>query len=165
MRRVCVVTGNRSEYSKLKSVMQKIKEHRDLELFLIVTASHLLDDYGRTIHVIERDGFKIDSMARTVAAGQDLESMAKSVGIGCMELPTLFDIYQPDVVLICGDRFDILSAAIAASLMNIPVAHIQGGEVSGSIDESIRHAITKLAHIHFPATEASAQRIIKMGER
>ncbi|MCK4816082.1 UDP-N-acetylglucosamine 2-epimerase (hydrolyzing), partial [bacterium] len=165
MRKICVVTGNRSEYSRLKSVMKAIKEHPDLELILIVTASHLLDDFGKTIRVIKGDGFKIDSVARTVAAGEDLISMAKSVGLCTLELPTLFDLYQPDVVLIVGDRFDALGAAISAAMMNIPLAHIQGGEVTGTIDESTRHSITKFAHIHFPATAKSAERLIKMGER
>ncbi|RLB87278.1 MAG: UDP-N-acetylglucosamine 2-epimerase (hydrolyzing), partial [Deltaproteobacteria bacterium] len=165
MRKICVVTGNRSEYSKLKPVMKAIREHSDLELILIATASHLLDDFGKTVEVIKKDGFKIDSVARTVAAGEDLVSMAKSVGLCTLELSTLFDLYKPDVVLISGDRFDALGAAISAALMNIPLAHIEGGEVSGTIDESIRHAITKFAHIHFPATAKSAERIIKMGER
>jgi UDP-hydrolysing UDP-N-acetyl-D-glucosamine 2-epimerase len=145
--------------------MKAISEHPDLELILIVTASHLLDDFGKTVRVIEKDGFKIDSVARTVAAGEDLISMVKSVGLCTLELPTLFDLYQPDVVLIVGDRFDALGAAISSALMNIPLAHIQGGEVTGTIDESIRHAITKFAHIHFPATAMSAERITKMGER
>lgn len=165
MRKICVVTGNRSEYSKLKSVMKAIEEHPDLELILIVTASHLLDDFGRTVDVIKRDGFKVDSVARTVAAGEDLVSMAKSAGLCTLELPTLFDLYRPDIILIVGDRFDTLGAAVSAALMNIPLAHIQGGEITGTIDESIRHAITKFAHIHFPATARSAERIIKMDER
>jgi UDP-hydrolysing UDP-N-acetyl-D-glucosamine 2-epimerase len=165
MRKICVVTGNRSEYSKLKSVMQAIDGHPELKSILIVTASHLLDDFGMTVDVIKRDGFKVDAIARTVAAGEDLASMAKSAGLCALELPTLFEMYAPDIVLIVGDRFDALGAVIAAALMNIPVAHIQGGEITGTIDESIRHAITKFAHIHFPATAKSAERIIKMGER
>lgn len=164
MRKICVVTGNRSEYSKLKSVMHAIREHPNLELILIVTASHLLDDFGKSINVIKNDGFKIDSVSRTIAAGEDLVSMVRSVGLCALELPSLFESYNPDIVLIVGDRFDALGIAISAVLMNIPLAHIQGGEITGTIDESIRHSITKLAHIHFPATAKSAERIIKMGE-
>jgi UDP-hydrolysing UDP-N-acetyl-D-glucosamine 2-epimerase len=164
MRKICIVTGNRSEYSRLKSVMQEIKKREDLKMILIVTASHLLDDFGKTANVIINDGFEIDSLARTVAAGEDLVSMAKSVGLCALELPTLFELYKPDMVLIVGDRFDAMGTATSAALMNIPIAHIQGGEVTGTIDESIRHAITKLAHIHFPATKKSAERIIRMGE-
>jgi UDP-hydrolysing UDP-N-acetyl-D-glucosamine 2-epimerase len=145
--------------------MKAIKEHSSLELILIVTASHLLDDFGRTVEVIERDGFKPDSVVRTVAAGDDLVSMAKSVGLCTLELPSTYEFFNPDIVLIVGDRYDTLGTAISAALMNIPVAHIQGGEITGTIDESIRHAITKFAHIHFPATDMSAERIIKMGER
>jgi len=165
IRKICVVTGNRAEYSKLKPVMQEINSRPDLDLILIVTASHLLDDFGKTIEVIKEDGFKISAVARTVAAGEDLGSMVKSVGLCALELPTLFDFYNPDIVLITGDRFDVLGVAVSAAFMNIPLAHMEGGEVTGAIDESVRHAITKFAHIHFPATEKSAQRLIKMGER
>ncbi len=165
IRKICVVTGNRAEYSKLKPVMKEIKKHSNLKLILIVTASHLLDDFGMTIDVIKNDGFKINAVARTVAAGEDLGSMVKSVGLCALEMPTLFDFYKPDVVLITGDRFDILGVAVSAAFMNIPVAHMEGGEVTGSVDESIRHAITKLSHIHFPATKKSAERIVRMGEK
>ena len=165
IRKICVVTGNRSEYSKLKPVMKAIKEHPRLKLILIVTASHLLDDFGRTIEIIKKDGFKIDAVSRTIAAGEDLASMSKSVGLCALEMPTLFNLYNPDIVLVSGDRFDILGVVTSAVLMNIPVAHLEGGELSGTVDETIRHAITKLAHIHFPATAKSAARIIKMGER
>ena len=164
IRKICVVTGNRSEYSKLKPVMRAIKNHPGLKMILIVTASHLLDDFGRTMEIIKKDGFKIDAVSRTIAAGEDLTSMSKSVGLCALEMPTLFNLYNPDIVLVSGDRFDILGVVTSAALMNIPVAHLEGGELSGTVDESIRHAITKLAHIHFPATAESAARIIKMGE-
>jgi len=164
IRKICVVTGNRSEYSKLKFVMQEINNHPSLELILIVTASHLLDDFGRSIEVIKRDGFKIDAAVKTMVSGEELVSMVKSVGLCALEISTFFDLYKPDIVLISGDRFDILGVAFSAALMNLPLAHIEGGEVTGTIDESIRHAITKFSHIHFPATARSAERIIKMGE-
>lgn len=164
MRRICVVTTNRADYSKLKSVMEEINKREDLELILIVTASHLLADYGYTVNSIIKDGFKINAVARTIIEGEDPIAMAKSVGLSSLELPTLLGIHKPDVVLIVGDRFDVLPVAISAALMNIPLAHIQGGEVTGTIDESIRHAITKFAHIHFPSNQESADRIIKLGE-
>lgn len=164
-RKICIVTGNRSEYSKLKSVIKAIIKHPKLELTLIVTASHLLDDFGKTIELIKEDGFKIDAVAGTVVAGEDLISMAKSVGLCTLEMPTLLNLYKPDVVLVTGDRFDILGVVISAVFMNIPLAHMEGGEVTGTIDESVRHAITKLAHIHFPANKKSSERIIKMGEK
>nr|MBA4405412.1 UDP-N-acetylglucosamine 2-epimerase (hydrolyzing) [Nanoarchaeum sp.] len=164
MRKICVVSGYRSDYTKLKSVLSAIKNHPELELQLVVAAAHLLGDYGKTIEIIKKDGFEINAIARMVVEGEDPHSMTKSVGLGILEITTLLDNLKPDIVLIVGDRFEMLSVAISASLMNIPLAHIQGGEVSGTIDESIRHAITKFAHIHFPSTEQSAKRIIKMGE-
>jgi len=144
--------------------MRAIKEHPNLELSLVVTSSHLLKNYGESINNIKKEGFKIDAIARTILEGEDLTSMAKSVGIAALEMPTIFGNINPDIVLIIGDRFDIFPVAITSALMNIPLAHIQGGEVTGTIDESIRHAITKLAHIHFPSTEKAKERIIKMGE-
>jgi len=164
-KKICVVTGNRADYSRLKSVLRAIRAHPRLRLTLFAIASHLLPDAGETIQDLRRDGFRIDAVARTVIEGEDTTAMAKSVGLGVLELPTLLGIHRPDIVVIVGDRFEILSVAVAAALMNIPLAHIQGGEVTGSIDESIRHAITKFAHLHFPATRASAARIIKMGEQ
>lgn len=165
MRKICVVTGNRADYSRLRSVIRAVGEHPDLELILIASASHLLDDFGKTINNIKEDGFEVDNIARTIVEGEDLVSMTKSVGLGILEIPSIFEQYKPDIVVIVGDRFDIYSVAISAALMNITLAHIQGGEVTGTIDESIRHSITKLAHIHFPSTQQSAERIIKMGER
>lgn len=165
IRKICVVTGNRSEYSKLKPVMKAIEKHPRLKLILIVMASHLLDDFGKTINDIRNDGFKINAIAQTIAAGEDLTSMVKSVGLCALETPTLLNLYKPDIVLISGDRFEALGVAISAAFMNIPLAHLEGGEITGAIDESIRHTITKLAHIHFPATAKSAERIIKMGEK
>lgn len=164
MRKICIVTGNRSDYSRLKSVIRAVGDYPDLELTLIASASHLLDDFGKTIDNIKKDGFKIDYMVRSIIEGEDLVSMTKSVGLGVLEFPSIFEQDMPDIVLIVGDRFDVYSVAISAALMNIPLAHIQGGEVTGTIDESIRHSITKLAHIHFPSTQESAERIIKMGE-
>src|SRR3989338_3306873 len=165
MRKICVVTGNRAEYSRPKSVMQAIIDHPELELVLIVTGTHLLDDFGKTIRQIEKDGFKVDSVARTIVAGEDLAAMAKSTGLCALEIPTLLEAYKPDVVLIIADCPDVLGVAASATFMNIPLASMQGGEITGAVDESIRHAITKLSHIHFPATEKSAERIRKMGER
>lgn len=164
MRKICVVTGNRATYSRVKSVMNEIKKHPDLKLQLIVTASHLLEDFGKTVSVIKEDGFKIDAIARTIVSGEDVTSMAKSIGLCALEMPTLFEMLKPDIVVVLCDRFDALGTAVSAAAMNIPLAHIQGGEITGTIDESIRHAITKLSHIHFPATEESARIIRSMGE-
>lgn len=163
-KKICVVTGNRAEYSRAKTVMRAIEKHPDLELILIVTGAHLLDKYGATIQEIEADGFKIDEKVYLIVEGENPITMTKSVGLGIIELATILNNYKPDVVIAPTDRFETLSVAVSAALMNIVLAHIQGGEVTGTIDESIRHAITKFSHIHFAATEKSRERIIKMGE-
>lgn len=164
MRRICVVSGNRSDYARLKAVMAAIRARQDLELTLIVIGAHLLPDFGTTIEQIRRDGFPVFATARTIIEGEDPASMSKSIGLGVMELTTLFDVVAPDIVLISGDRFEIFSVAIATAAMNIHLAHLQGGEVTGAFDESVRHSVTKLAHLHFPATERGRERIVRMGE-
>ncbi|MBI4576556.1 MAG: UDP-N-acetylglucosamine 2-epimerase (hydrolyzing) [Planctomycetes bacterium] len=164
MRKVCVVTGNRAEYSRVRSVLRAVQAHPALELVLVVTGAHLLDRYGHTVDEIEADGFPIHEKVYLMVEGENPVTMAKSTGLGIIELATVFQKHQPDVVVAPTDRFETLSVAVAAAFLNIPVAHIQGGEVTGSIDESIRHAITKFAHLHFPATAESAARIVRMGE-
>jgi UDP-hydrolysing UDP-N-acetyl-D-glucosamine 2-epimerase len=164
MRKVCVVTANRADYSRLKSVLRSIKEHENLELMLFVAGSHLLSSYGETIKEIEKDGFKIAYRMHTEVEGRVPVTMAKSTGMAITELANAFYNFKPDIVVVHGDRFEALAASIAASLMNIFVAHIQGGEVTGTIDEHIRHAITKLSHAHFPSTADANERIIKIGE-
>lgn len=164
MRKICVVTGYRSDYTKLKSVMKSIKDSPELELQVIVFGAHLLSDYGNTIKDIEADGYKVSFKCTTNIEGDKPLTMSKSIGLSVIELSAAYEQLNPDVVLLVGDRYEILAAAIAASVGNIPVAHIQGGEVSGTIDETIRHTITKLSHIHFPSTRLSAQRIVSMGE-
>jgi UDP-hydrolysing UDP-N-acetyl-D-glucosamine 2-epimerase len=164
MRNVCVVIGSRANYSSIKSVMRAVKAHPALHLQLIVGASALLDRFGSVVDVIDADGFKADARVNMIVEGETPVTMAKSTGLGLLELPTLFELLKPDVVVSVGDRFETIATAIAAAYMNIPVAHTMGGEVTGTIDESIRHAITKLAHIHFPANVGAAQRIIRLGE-
>jgi len=163
-RRICVVIGSRANYSSIKSAMIAIHQHKDLELQLVVGASALLDRYGSVIEVIQADGFVPDATAHIIIEGSNPTTMAKSTGLGLLELPMIFNHLKPDTVITVGDRFETIATAIAATYMNIPLAHTMGGEISGNIDESIRHAITKLAHIHFPANKQSAQRIIRMGE-
>lgn len=158
-----VVTA-RPSYSRIKTALRAIDEHPDLELQLVIAASALLDRYGNAINVIENDGFKIASRVFTVLEGENPTSMAKTTGIGITELSTVFLNLNPDVVVTVADRFETMSTAIAASYMNIPLVHVQGGEVTGNIDEKVRHAITKLSDLHFVSCEAAAQRVIKMGE-
>ena len=164
MRKICIVIGSRANYSSIKSLMRAIQRHPALELQLIVGASALLDRFGAVVDVIEADGFRVDARVNMIIEGETPVTMAKSTGLGLMELPTLFDVLKPDAVVTVGDRFETIATAIAAAYMNIPLAHTMGGEVTGTIDESIRHAITKLAHIHFPASADAAARIVAMGE-
>tara|TARA_B100001123_G_scaffold295929_1_gene330039 strand:- start:11167 stop:12321 length:1155 start_codon:yes stop_codon:yes gene_type:complete len=164
MRKICVMIGSRANYSSIKSVMRSVQRHSDLQLQLIVGASAVLDRFGSVVDVIEADGFKPDARVNIIVEGETPGTMAKSTGLSLLELPTLFELFKPDVVVSVGDRFETMATAIAAAYMNIPVAHTMGGEVSGTIDESIRHAITKLSHLHFPANAAAGDRIIRMGE-
>lgn len=165
MKKICVVIGSRANYSSIKSAMTAIRDHKELELQLVVAASALLDRYGSVVDLIERDGFKVSSRLYMLIEGETPATMAKSTGVGLIELPTILETLKPDVVLTVGDRFETMATTLAAAYMNIPVAHTMGGEVSGTIDESIRHAVTKFAHIHFPASPESRDRIIKLGER
>lgn len=164
MRKICVVVGSRANYSSIKSVMRAVDQHSDLELQLVVGASALLDRYGSVVDVIERDGFTPLARVHMLIEGETPLTMAKSTGLGLIELSTIFANLAPDVVITVGDRFETMATAIAAAYMNIPLAHTMGGEVTGTIDESIRHSVTKLAHIHFPANQQAGERIIKMGE-
>ncbi len=163
-RKVCVVVTARPSYSRVKTALRAISENPELELQLVIAASALLDRYGTAIDFIENDGFKVAARVYMVLEGENPTSMAKTTGIGLLELATVFDNLKPDVVVTIADRYETLATAIAASYMNIPVAHIQGGEVTGSIDEKVRHAVTKLADLHFVSTKCAAQRVQKMGE-
>jgi UDP-hydrolysing UDP-N-acetyl-D-glucosamine 2-epimerase len=164
VRKVCVVVGSRANYSSIKSAMRAIADHPELELQLVVGASALLDRYGTVLDVIEADGFEPSARVFMLIEGETPETMAKSTGLGLLELPTAFDRLKPDIVITVGDRFETMATALAATYMNIPLAHTMGGEVSGNIDESIRHAVTKFAHVHFPASKGAAERIVKLGE-
>lgn len=165
MRKVCVVVHSRANYGRIKTVMREIQNHPDLELQLIVGSSALLHRFGKVVDIIRADGFEPASVVHSIVEGETPTTMAKSTGLAIIELATHFENLKPDVVLTVADRFETLATAVAASYMNIPLAHTQGGEITGSIDESVRHAITKLAHIHFPATERAAEFLIRMGEQ
>ncbi len=164
MRKVCIVIGSRANYSSIKSVCRAIKARPELELQIVVGASAVLDRYGAVEDIIKADGFEPSARVFMLIEGESPLTMAKSTGVGLMELPTVFDTLKPDVVVTVGDRFETMATALAAVYLNIPLAHTMGGELSGNIDETIRHAITKLAHIHFPACEDAAERIRRMGE-
>lgn len=163
MKKICVIITTRGNYAKMKTVMRGIEQNPDLELQLILGGSVILEKYGRILSTL-KDDVKVDRVIHFVIEGENPVTMAKSAGIAVSEFSTAFENLKPDVVIVIADRYECLAIAMAASYMNIPIAHVEGGEVSGSIDESIRHAITKLAHLHFPATEDAARRIEQMGE-
>ena len=165
MRKVCVVVGSRANYSSIKSAMCAIARHPDLELQTVVAASALLERYGHVGQLVEQDGFTPAARVYMLIEGETPATMAKSTGLGLVELPTVLEQLRPDLVLTVGDRFETMATALAAAYMNIPLAHTMGGEVSGTIDESIRHAVTKFSHIHFPACAQARDRIIRLGER
>lgn len=163
-RRVCVVITARPSYARIKTVLEAVRDHPDLELQIVVGASALLERYGPAIDVIRADGFEPDAVVYMVLEGENLVTTAKSTGIGVIELATIFDNLGPDVVISVADRYETIATAIAASYLNIPVAHVLGGEVTGSIDERVRHAVTKLSDVHFVANRQAAERLVRMGE-
>ena len=163
-RKVCVILVDRANYGRMHPVMRAIKNDKDLELVTVCAGTMLLERFGKAENTVIADGFSVDGRVYMEVEGSMPSTMAKSIGLGVIEFSSEFQRLKPDIVLLIGDRYEAFSASIAAAYMNIPLAHIQGGEVSGSIDESARHAITKLAHIHFPSTERAAEYVLKMGE-
>jgi UDP-hydrolysing UDP-N-acetyl-D-glucosamine 2-epimerase len=164
-RKVCVVITARPSYSRVRSVLTALRNRKNIDLQIVVAASALLERYGNVSKIIEQDGFTISGRAFTIVEGETLVTSAKSMGLGVVELSTIFDTLQPDIVVTVADRFETLATAVAASYINLPVAHLQGGEITGSIDEKVRHAVTKLANLHFASTKLAAERIIRLGER
>lgn len=163
-KKICVVIASRANYGRVRSVMRGIQNHPDLVLQTVVGASTLLERFGRAVDVIRADGFEPDAQIFYVVEGETLVTQAKSTGLGIIELATTFEKLKPDMIVTVADRFETMATAIASTYLNTPLVHIQGGEISGNIDDRVRHAITKLADIHFPSTEGSRQRLIKMGE-
>jgi len=164
MKKVCCVLGSRANYSSIKSALIEIKKHPDLKLQIILTASSVLQKYGSIESILKKDGLKIDLIIPTLLVGETPLTMAKSTGLGLIELSSAFHQLKSEIVIVVGDRFETMATTLAAAYNNIAIAHTMGGEVSGTIDESIRHAITKFAHLHFPANLDAKKRIIKMGE-
>ena len=164
-RKISVVTGTRAEYGLLRSTLKKINSSEHLDLFLIVAGMHLSQKFGDTIKEIKQDGFKVYSKVDMVPKGNSTFHMAKAVGLGTVKFAEIFHKLKPDINLVLGDRDEAFASTLAASHMNIPNAHIHGGDRSqAGIDEYNRHAITKLSNIHFAASHKSKDRIIKMGE-
>lgn len=163
-RKVCVVITARPSYSRIKTALRSILLNPKLELQLVLAASTLLERYGNVFKEIESDGFDIKAKVYMVLEGGNPVISVKTTGLGVIELATVFDNLGPDLVVTIADRYETMATALVAAYMNIPLVHIQGGEVTGSIDEKVRHAVTKLADYHFVATKKAAERVIKMGE-
>jgi UDP-hydrolysing UDP-N-acetyl-D-glucosamine 2-epimerase len=163
-RKVCVVVTARPSYSRVKTALIAIKDHPKLELQLVVAGSALLERYGSVVDYIEKDGLVISEKVFMVLEGDTPTSMAKTTGLGVIELSNVFFNLKPDMVITIADRFETIATSIAAAYQNIPLVHLQGGEVTGNIDEKVRHANTKLADIHLVATDLASQRLIKLGE-
>jgi bifunctional UDP-N-acetylglucosamine 2-epimerase / N-acetylmannosamine kinase len=163
-RKICVVITARPSYSRIKTALTAIKDHPNLELQIVLAGSSLLERYGDASKIIEKDGFNVTEKIYNVIEGDSVTSMAKTTGVAIMELSTVFYNLNPDMVITIADRFETIATSIAASYQNIPLVHIQGGEVTGNIDEKVRHANTKLADIHLVANDDARQRVIKMGE-
>jgi len=163
-RKIIVTTGTRAEYGILRPILREIIKRKKLELILVVTGTHLSKKYGMTINEIKKDKFKIYETFKFLPNDDTRFSVAKSLGEGVIQFAKIFKKVKPDINLILGDRDEMLASAIVAYHMNIPNAHIHGGDVSRNIDEYTRHAITKISNIHFPSTEKSKRRIVKMGE-
>jgi UDP-N-acetylglucosamine 2-epimerase (non-hydrolysing)/GDP/UDP-N,N'-diacetylbacillosamine 2-epimerase (hydrolysing) len=164
-RKVCVVTGTRAEYGLFYPIIKKIESSQKLQLQLVVTTMHLSSEFGLTYRQIEEDGFIIDEKIENLLCADTKSSVAKSTGMATLLLSDTFRRLEPDIVLLLGDRYETLAAATTALLMNIPIAHIHGGEITeGAVDEQIRHAITKMSYLHFTSTEVYRKRIIQMGE-
>jgi GDP/UDP-N,N'-diacetylbacillosamine 2-epimerase (hydrolysing) len=164
-RTICVVTGSRADYGLLRWVMQGIREAQGLTLQVIATGMHLSPEFGLTYREIERDGFRIDRSVEMLLSSDSAAGIGKSIGLGVIGFADAFEQLRPDLLLILGDRFEILAAASAALVARIPIAHAHGGETSeGAFDEAIRHSITKMAHLHFVAAERYRKRVIQLGE-
>ena len=165
MRRICVVTGTRAEYGLLRWLMRDIEADPCLSLQVIATCMHLAPEFGDTYREIELDGFIIDRKVEMLLSGDSPSAIGKSIGLGVIGFADAFQSLAPDLVIVLGDRFEILAAVSAALVARIPVAHLHGGELTeGAVDDAIRHAVTKMSHVHFVATEAYRQRVIQLGE-
>lgn len=163
-KKVLVVVTARPSYARVRTALLAIREHPSLDLGLVIGSSGLLDRYGDVAAVARRDGFVPVASVHNVIEGESLVCMPKTTGLAAVELATVFENAKPDVVVTVADRYETIATAIAASYMNIPLVHVQGGEVTGSIDEKVRHAVTKLSDLHLVATMEARRNVIRMGE-
>lgn len=163
-RKVCVVLVDRANYGRLKPVMHEIRLHPELEMQCIAAGTMVLERFGRPVELVRRDGFPVSAEVFMEVEGSTPASMAKSVGFGVVEFASELQRLRPDLVLLIGDRYEALAATVACAYMNLCLVHIQGGEISGSIDESARHAISRFAQFHFPSTQRARDYLVRMGE-
>lgn len=164
MKKILVFIGSRANYSSIKSVLIEIKKSKKLKLFIILGSSGVISKYGNLERIIRKDGFKISKKIFFLIEGETPLTMAKSTGLGLIEIASSLNEIKPDIALTIGDRFETMATTLASAYMNIGLAHTMGGEITGTIDESIRHATTKFAHLHFPASKDAYKRILKLGE-
>lgn len=166
MRKICIITGSRAEYGLLSGLMRAIDEDADLKLQIIATNMHLSPEFGLTYREIEKDGFKIDKKVEMLLSSDTPNATAKSVGLGNIGFADAYDDLKPDMIVVLGDRYELLAAVSTALFFKIPVAHLHGGEITeGAYDDCIRHAITKMSHLHFTSTEEYRNRVIQLGEQ
>lgn len=163
-RKICFVITSEIHYARNKLVLEALRVRKDIDLQIVVGASAILPAHGNVLALLARDKFPCSARILMTLEGGTPLAMAKTAGLGISEFANVFDALEPDIVVVRGDRYEVLSAAIAAAYMNIPVAHIEGGDVTGTIDESVRHAITKLSHIHFATNDSARKRLLRMGE-
>jgi UDP-hydrolysing UDP-N-acetyl-D-glucosamine 2-epimerase len=162
--KILVILADRANYGRLKPVLELLRDDDDIDLHIICTGTMLLDKFGLAVNIVKEDGFLVGDEIYIELEGANPSTMSNSIGLGIIQLSNTYEKIKPDFVLLIGDRYEALSASIAAVYQNYCLIHIQGGEVTGSIDESTRHAITKLAHYHFPSTKRSGEYIVRMGE-
>lgn len=164
VKKICVMIGSRANYSSIKSFLAECKKEKKFKLQTVLFSSATLHRFGNLSKILTKDGFKIDFKINTHVEGENLNTMVKSTALGLMQIPEIFEILKPDMVLTVGDRYETLATTVAASFMNIPLIHTMGGEITGTIDEKIRHATSKFADIHFPASKDATKRLINLGE-
>src|SRR5580698_9836550 len=165
MKRVAVITTSRADYSHLYWVLRRLSEHPDIDLRLITLGAHLSPEFGMTVQEIEKDGFKIESRIECLLSSDTDVGMAKTIGVAILSLSDLLAVLRPDVLLLIADRYEMLAPASVALALRIPIAHIEGGEISsGAIDDAVRNAVTKMSHVHFTGTLSARERVIALGE-
>ena len=164
-KKIYVVTGSRADYGLLKILLNKFRNDKKVDLKILVTGMHLLPDFGSTFKEIIKDGFKINKKIKILGHLDTPAAISKATGLGIIKFSSIFRLSKPDMLVVLGDRYEILSAVIAANFHQIPIAHIGGGDTTlGSIDESIRHSITKMSWLHFASNLSSKKRIVQLGE-